>query len=47
MGLKVYITILLFSLISINVLANKLDFPTWLEEFKIKAEKNGISKKNY
>jgi len=45
MALKLYFTILIFVIIASNLVANKLDFPAWLDEFKIRAEKSGISKK--
>ena len=44
MGLKLYFTILLFLIIPSNLIANKLDFSDWLDKFKIRAEKSGISK---
>ena len=44
MGLKLYFTILLFLIIPSNLIANKLDFPVWLDEFKLRAEKSGISR---
>ena len=45
MGLKLYFTIFIFIIIASNLIANKLDFPVWLDEFKLRAEKSGISKK--
>ena len=44
MGFKSYFTILIFLVLSGNLLADKLDFSAWLSEFKIRAEKSGISK---
>ena len=44
MGLKLYFTILIFFIVTTNLLSNELDYPTWLENFKIRAEKHGISK---
>ena len=45
MALKLYFTILLFFMVTTNLLSNELDYPVWLEKFKIRAEKSGISKK--
>ena len=45
MTLKLYFTILVFFIVTTNLLSNELDYPVWLEKFKIRAEKNGISKK--
>jgi len=45
MGLKLYFTIFIFVIITSNLIANKLDFQVWLDEFKVRAEKNGISRK--
>lgn len=44
MGLKFYFTILLFVIITNNLLANTEDFSVWMDNFKIRAEKSGISK---
>ena len=44
MGLKFYFTILLFAIITNNLLANTEDFSVWMDNFKIRAEKSGISK---
>ena len=45
MALKLYFTILVFFIATTNLLSNELDYPVWLEKFKIRAEKSGISKK--
>ena len=45
MGLKLYFTIFIFVIITTNLKAEQLNFPVWLDEFKIRAEKSGISKK--
>ena len=45
MALKLYFTILVFFIVTTNLLSNELDYPVWLEKFKIRAEKSGISKK--
>ena len=45
MALKLYFTILLFFMVTTNLLSNELEYPVWLEKFKIRAEKSGISKK--
>jgi len=45
MGLKLFFTILIFFIGTNNLLSNELDFSIWLEEFKIRAEKNAISRK--
>ena len=45
MGLKFYFTILLFVIITNNLLANTEEFSIWLDNFKIRAEKSGISRK--
>ena len=45
MALKLYFTILLFFMVTTNKLSNELEYPVWLEKFKIRAEKSGISKK--
>jgi len=45
MVLKLYFTILLFFMVTTNLLSNELEYPVWLEKFKIRAEKSGISKK--
>ena len=45
MGLKLYFTIFIFVIIANNLIANKLDFSVWLDEFKLRAEKSGISRK--
>ena len=45
MGLKLYFTIFIFVIITSNLIANKLDFQVWLDEFKVRAEKSGISRK--
>ena len=45
MGLKLFFTILIFFIGTNNLLSNEPDFSIWLEEFKIRAEKNAISKK--
>ena len=45
MGLKLYFTIFIFVIITSNLMANKLDFPVWLDKFKARAEKSGISRK--
>ncbi len=44
MALKLYFTILFFFITTTNLLSNELDYPTWLENFKIRAVKNGVSK---
>ena len=44
MGLKFYFTILLFAIITNNLLANTEDFSIWMDNFKIRAEKSGISR---
>ena len=44
MGLKFYFTILLFVIITNNLLANTEEFSVWIDNFKIRAEKSGISK---
>ena len=44
MGLKFYFTILLFLIITNNLLANTEDFSVWMDNFKIRAEKSGISR---
>ena len=44
MASKLYFTILIFFILTTNLLSNELDYPTWLEKFKIRAEKSGISK---
>ncbi len=45
MGLKLFFTILIFFIGTNNLLSNELDFSIWLEEFKVRAVKNGISRK--
>ena len=45
MVLKLYFTIFIFVIITSNSIANKLDFPVWLDKFKVRAEKSGISRK--
>ena len=45
MALKLYFTILVFFIATTNLLSNELEYPVWLEKFKIRAEKSGISKK--
>ena len=44
MWLKFYITILLFVIITNNLLANTEEFSIWLDNFKIRAEKSNISR---
>ena len=44
MGLKFYFTILLFVIITNNLLANTEEFSIWLDNFKIRAEKSSISR---
>ncbi len=44
MASKLYFTILIFFILTTNLLSNELDYHTWLEKFKIRAEKSGISK---
>ena len=44
MGLKFYFTILLFVIITNNLLANTEEFSVWMDNFKIRAEKSGISR---
>jgi len=44
MALKLYFTILIFFIVTTNLLSNELDYSVWLEKFKIRAEKSGISK---
>ena len=44
MGLKFYFTILLFAIITNNLLANTEEFSIWLDNFKIRAEKSSISR---
>ena len=44
MGLKFYSTILLFVIITNNLLANTEEFSIWLDNFKIRAEKSSISR---
>ena len=44
MWLKFYITILLFVIITNNLLANTEEFSIWIDNFKIRAEKSGISR---
>ena len=44
MASKLYFTILIFFILTANLLSNELDYPVWLEKFKIRAEKSGISK---
>ena len=45
MWLKLYFSIFIFVIITTNSIANKLDFPVWLDKFKVRAEKSGISRK--
>ena len=44
MGLKFYFTILLFVIITNNLSAKTEEFSIWIDNFKIRAEKSGISK---
>ena len=44
MALKLYFTTLIFFIVTTNLLSNELDYSVWLEKFKIRAEKSGISK---
>ncbi len=44
MGLKFYFTILLFVIITNNLLANTEEFSIWIDNFKIRAEKSSISR---
>ena len=44
MGLKFYFTILLFVIITNNLLADTEEFSIWLDNFKIRAEKSSISR---
>ena len=44
MASKLYFTILIFFIVTTNLLSNELDYSLWLEKFKIRAEKSGISK---
>ena len=44
MGLKFYFTILLFIIITNNLSAKTEEFSIWIDNFKIRAEKSGISK---
>ena len=44
MRLKFYFTILLFVIITNNLLADTEEFSIWLDNFKIRAEKSGISR---
>ena len=44
MGLKFYFTILLFVIITNNLSAKTDEFSIWIDNFKIRAEKSGISK---
>ena len=39
MALKLYFTILVFFIVTTNLLSNELNYPVWLEKFKIRAYK--------
>ena len=45
MGFKFYFAIILFLTFCNNLLAAQIDYQTWLENFKVRAEQSGVSNK--